>query len=114
MNPAEPFRPKRADWLQAGIVAAALFVLYAASAPRSVALEDDGLFILSSYFFGIEHPPCYPLFTLIGYLFTYLPFRSVAYRVHLASAMFGALTFGAAWLCARALVAGRWPAYLAA
>jgi Protein of unknown function (DUF2723) len=114
MIPADPFLPKRTDWLQAGLVAAALFALYAASSPRSVALEDDGLFILSSYFLGIEHPPGYPLFTLIGHLFTYLPFGSVAYRVHLASATFGALTGGAAWLCARALVEGRLPAYLAA
>jgi hypothetical protein len=111
---AEAFRPKRADWLQAGVVALALFALYAATAPRTVALEDDGLFILSSYFLGIEHPPGYPLFTLIGHLFTYLPFGSVAYRVHLASALFGALTCGAAWLCARALLEGRLPAYLAA
>ncbi|HSU64612.1 MAG TPA: DUF2723 domain-containing protein [Burkholderiales bacterium] len=114
MLPAEPFRPKRADWLQAAVVAAALFALYAATAPRTVALEDDGLFILSSYFLGIEHPPGYPLFTLIGHLFTYLPFGSVAYRVHLASALFGALTGGAAWLCARTLIGGRLPAYLAA
>jgi len=112
--PAEPFRPRRADWLQAGAVALALFALYAATAPRTVALEDDGLFILSSYFLGIEHPPGYPLFTLIGHLFTHLPFGSVAYRVHLASALFGALTAGAAWLCARSLIAGRLPAYLAA
>jgi hypothetical protein len=95
-------------------VAVALFAAYAATAPRTVALEDDGLFILSSYFLGIEHPPGYPLFTLIGHLFTHLPFGSVAYRVHLASALFGALTGGAAWLCARTLVAGRLPAYLAA
>src|SRR5438477_7810086 len=114
MLPAEPFRPKRADWLQAGVVALALFALYAWSAPRTVALEDDGLFILSSYFLGIEHPPGYPIFTLIGHLFTYLPFGAVAYRVHLASALFGALTGGAAWLCARALIDGRLPAYLAA
>ena len=111
--PAEPFRPRRSDWLQAGAVAVALFALYAATAPRTVALEDDGLFILSSYFLGIEHPPGYPLFTLIGHLFTYLPFGSVAYRVHLASALFGALTGGTAWLCARALIVGRLPAYLA-
>ena len=39
-------------------------------APRSVALEDDALFVLSSYFLGVEHPPGYPLFTLIGHLFT--------------------------------------------
>jgi len=114
MLPAEPFQAKRADWLQASAVALALFALYAATSPRTVALEDDGLFILSSYFLGIEHPPGYPLFTLIGHLFTYLPVGSVAYRVHLASALFGALSGGAAWLCARALVAGRLPAYLAA
>jgi asparagine N-glycosylation enzyme membrane subunit Stt3 len=77
-------------------------------------MEDDGLFILSSYFLGIEHPPGYPLFTLIGHLFTYLPFGSVAYRVHLASALFGALAGGAAWLCARSLIPGRLPAYFAA
>ena len=112
--PAEPFRPRRADWLRAVAVAVALFALYAATAPRTVALEDDGLFILSSYFLGIEHPPGYPLFTLIGHLFTYLPFGSVAYRVHLASALFGALTGGTAWLCARSLISGRLPAYLAA
>ena len=111
---AEPFRPQRADWLQAGLVALVLFALYAATASRTVAMEDDGLFILSSYFLGIEHPPGYPLFTLIGHLFTYLPFGSIAYRVHLASAFFGALSGGVAWLCARSLVAGRLPAYLAA
>ena len=66
MTPAPPFQPGRRDWLQAGALAAALFILYAASAPRTVALEDDGLFILSSYFLGIEHPPGYPLHTLLG------------------------------------------------
>ena len=114
MLPAEPFRPRRADWLQAAAVAVAIFTLYAATAARTVALEDDGLFILSSYFLGIEHPPGYPLFTWFGHLFTYLPFGSVAYRVHLASAMFGALTCAALWLCARSLIEGRLPAYLAA
>src|SRR5258706_309169 len=43
MLPAEPFRPRPADWLQAAAVAVALFALYAATAPRTVALEDDGL-----------------------------------------------------------------------
>jgi uncharacterized membrane protein len=114
MTPAQPFRPGRGDWLQAGALAAALFVLYAASAPRSVALEDDGLFVLSSYFLGIEHPPGYPLYTLLGKLFTLLPVGSVAYRVHLLSALFGAAACGLLWMCARTLVEGRAPAWLAA
>src|SRR3954464_13989867 len=108
------FTPRRSDWLEAGVIALVLVCLYAIAAPRSVALEDDGLFILSSYFLGIEHPPGYPLFTLIGHVFSGLPFGRVAYRVHLASAPFGALSCGMLWMCARALSLGRLPAYLAA
>lgn len=108
------FVPERKDWLEAAGVAVALFALYALTAPRTVSLEDDGLFVLSSYFLGIEHPPGYPLFTVIGHLFSQLPFGSVAYRVHLASALFGALSGAVLWLCARSVVAGRIPAYLAA
>ncbi len=104
----------RRDWLEAGVIALALFALYAATAPRTIALEDDGLFVLGAYFLGNGHPPGYPLFMLIGKLFTYLPFGSVAYRVHLVSAFFGGLTCAGLWLCARLLAPGRLPAYLAA
>jgi hypothetical protein len=114
MSPSGRFTPERSDWAQAALVAAALFALYALSSPRSVGSEDDGLFVLSSYFLGIEHPPGYPLFTLLAHPFTWLPFGSIAYRVHLASAFFGALSAAALWLCARSLVPGRAPAYLAA
>jgi hypothetical protein len=109
-----PFRPVAADWVHAALVAALLFGLYAATAPRTVALEDDALFVLSSYFLGIEHPPGFPLFTLLSHPFTWLPFGSVAYRVHLASAFFGALAGAAAWMCVRTLLESRLPAYVAA
>ena len=114
MSDAAQAAAQKGDWRHAAAVAAALFVLYAATSPRGVALEDDGLFILSSYFLGIEHPPGFPLHTLLGKLFTLLPFGSVAYRVHLLSALFGALTCGLLWMCARRLTEGRLPAYLAA
>ena len=114
LAPDLAFRPAKSDWGRAGVVAATLFILYALTSPRTVAVEDDGLFILSSYFLGVSHAPGYPLFTLAGKLFTLLPFGSVAYRVHLASAFFGALACGAAWLCARALTGARLPAYVAA
>ena len=100
--------------LAAGAVAAALFALYAASAPRTVALEDDGFFILSSYFLGVAHPPGYPLFTALGKLATLVPLGSVAYRVHLLSAAFGAASCAVLWLCARALLESRAAAALAA
>ena len=114
MFPNPTSASQKADWRHPAAIALGLFILYALTAPRTVALEDDGLFILSSYFLGVEHPPGYPLFTLIGHLFSQLPFGSVAYRVHLASAFFGAASGALAWLCARRLVPGRLPAYVAA
>lgn len=114
MARTQPFQPQRADWAQAGVVALLLLALYALTAPRTVALEDDGLFVLSSYFLGIEHPPGFPLYTLLGKLSTMLPFGSVAYRVHLLSGLFGGLTCGLLWMCARTLLEARVAAYVAA
>lgn len=110
----EPFRPARSDWLQAGAIALSLVVLYAVTAPRTIALEDDALFVLSSYFMSGAHPPGYPLHALLGKLFTLLPFGSIAYRVHLLSALFGGLSCGILWLCARTLFADRFLALFAA
>ena len=69
-----------------------IFSLFALSTSHDVLLEDDSLFVLTSYFYGIAHPPGYPLHTLLGKLFTFLPVGSIAFRVHLLSGFFGALT----------------------
>jgi len=97
----------RDEWPWPALVALVLLLVYAWCAPRTVALEDDGLFILASYFNGIAHPPGYPVFTLIGHLFSQLPFGSVAWRVHLVSALFGALTCAVLWGIVRSLVPSR-------
>lgn len=102
------------EWLHPVAVCLAMLAVYAATAPRTVALEDDGLFIMSSYFLGIEHAPGYPLHTLLGHLFTRLPFGSVAFRVHMLSAFFGALTCGVIWLCTQTLLRERLLAHFAA
>jgi len=78
----------RADRTQAAAAALAAFAVYALSAPHTIGLEDDALFILSSYFLGIEHPPGYPLFTLAGQLFTWLPFGTIPYRVKIRGPSF--------------------------
>jgi hypothetical protein len=95
-------------------VFAVLVSLYAYSAPRTVTLEDDGLFIMSSYFLGIDHPPGYPVHTLLGKLFTLLPVGSIAFRVHLLSGFFGALTCVAMWLVLRSLLGNAASAYTGA
>jgi len=104
----------KTQWHHLVVVFVALFSLYSYSAPRTVTLEDDGLFIMTSYFVGIDHPPGYPLHTLLGKLFTLLPVGSVAFRVHLLSAFFGALTCVVLWLVLRSLFANAVSAYTGA
>ena len=91
-----------------------LMAVYAWTSPRSVALEDDSLFALASYFWGVAHPPGYPLHTALGKLFTLFPIGSVAYRVHMLSAVLGAATCCLLYLIIRGLLEQRSYAYLAA
>ncbi len=60
-------------------------------APSVVTLFDDSLeFQLVTYQLGIAHPTGYPLYTILGKLFTFLPMGDVAWRVNLFSAVSGA------------------------
>ncbi len=80
------------DLVGLALLFAGAFVLYAASTPRSVMLEDDGLFITLATFASVGHPPGYPLYILLGHLASLAPFGSVAWRVHALSGLMGAFT----------------------
>lgn len=67
------------------------FILIYSLAP-TVYSGDSGLFTAASYFLGSAHPPAYPLYILLGKLFTFIPFGNIAFRVNLLAAVFGALT----------------------
>ena len=109
-----PLSPGRSD--AAALAAAVLgpLALYVATLPRTVVLEDDGLFLMAGVHLGIAHPPGYPLYTLIVHLFTRLPFLDAAFLGHLSSAVLGALACGAVYCCARLLRASPAPALTAA
>ena len=109
-----PLAAKRTDGLA---LAAAVFgplALYAATLPRTVVLEDDGLFLLAGVHLGVAHPPGYPIYTGILHLFTRLPFGDPAFLGHLSSAVLGSLACGAVYVCARLLRATAAPALTAA
>jgi hypothetical protein len=89
-------------------------LLFAATAPRGIALEDDASFVMTARFLGIAHPPGYPLYTLLAHLGTYLPLGSVAYRVHLVSGVLGAATCAVLWWIARTLTASPAVAFVSA
>ena len=96
----------------AALAAAVLgpLALYAATLPRTVVLEDDGLFLMAGAHLGVAHPPGYPVYTLLVHLFTRLPFGEPALLGHLSSAVLGALACGAVYACARLLGASCLPA----
>ena len=114
---AQGSAPLPAGRLDIAALAAAVLgplALYAATLPRTVVLEDDGLFLMAGVHLGVAHPPGYPIYTLIVHLFTRLPFGDAAVLGHLSSAVLGALACGAVYCCARLLRASRAPALTAA
>ncbi|HEX72992.1 MAG TPA: DUF2723 domain-containing protein, partial [Candidatus Hydrogenedentes bacterium] len=70
---------------------AAMAVYWRTLAP-TVTGEDSGEFITAAWSLGIPHPPGYPTWCMLAHLFTWLPWGSVAWRVNLMSAVFGAGT----------------------
>lgn len=88
--------------------------VYILTLSHTVALEDDGLFLMAGAHLGIAHPPGYPIYTLILHLFMQLPFGTPAFLGHLSSAVLGALACGGVYLCARLLGAAALPALAAA
>ena len=94
------------DTLAIATAVAGPLLLYMLTMPRTVALEDDGWFLIVGKFLGVGHPPGYPVHTMISNLFLKLPWGSPAQLGHLLSAIFGALACGAVYACARLLGAG--------
>ncbi len=70
-----------------------LAVLYMLTLATTItATGDSSEFVVSSYVLGVAHPPGYPLFTLVGHLFTYLPLFNMAYRINIFSMLFSMLS----------------------
>lgn len=84
-----------------------VFALYVRTLPPTVLDGDSGEFQYMVYILGVPHSTGYPLYILLGKLFTFLPFGDVAYRVNLFSACFAALSAPLVYMTARRLVADR-------
>ncbi len=55
--------------------------------PPSILMDDSGEMIAASFNLGLPHPPGYPLFDLLGNLFSRLPVGTVAFRFGLMSSL---------------------------
>ncbi len=69
------------------IMSVFIFLIYTVS--PSVNSGDSGEFITTSITLGIAHSPGYPLYSLVGKIFSYIiPFGNYAYRINLMNTVF--------------------------
>ncbi|MBU2568101.1 MAG: DUF2723 domain-containing protein [Elusimicrobia bacterium] len=71
-----------------------LFGIYLRTAPPTiVAYRDSSELIASAATLGIAHPSGYPLYVILGKIFTnIIPFGNIAYRINIMSVVFSGLT----------------------
>lgn len=74
------------------IIFFASFLFYIFNLAPTVTYGDSAEFVIGAHEMTIVHPSGYPLYLLLGKLFTFIPIGDIAYRVNLLSAFFGALT----------------------
>lgn len=90
-----PPRPALLAVASSALVALALYVFTAAP---DLTLVDSGELALAAATGGVAHPPGFPLFLLVGRLFSALPFATPARWLNLMSAFFVAGACGAVLL----------------
>lgn len=89
-------------------------VIYLYTLAPTILPADSGEFQFVAYVLGIAHPPGYPLYTMLGKLFTYLPVGDIAYRMNLMSAFFAALTLALVGRYVRSLTGSAFAGLMAA
>ena len=90
-----------APWRAGGLIAAT-FALYAATLLPGLGSGDTAEFQRVLPTLDVAHPTGYPLYTLLGWLWSWLPLGTVAWRISLFSAAAAALAVGALFGVARA------------
>jgi tetratricopeptide (TPR) repeat protein len=89
----------RRDKLAFVISFAVTFIGYLSTVAPSVTLEDSGEFLTAMRHLGVPHPPGYPIWTMLAWLWQWIvPVGNIAWRGNLMSAFFGALAIGLAGL----------------
>ncbi len=73
----------------------------------TVTFGDSGDFITAAYALRFAHPPGYPVFIILGKLFSLLPISGeIAYRINFMSAFFSTLSVGMVYILVLFLVSG--------
>ena len=86
------------------LVGAIAFGVYLATVyPGLTNIGDASKFSFVGKILGTPHAPGYPLYVWTSHLFSYLPWGSLAYRMNVLSALWGAVAVGLGYLIAHRL-----------
>ena len=83
--------PAASAILQIALPALSFLIYYLTLSPGVFGFDSAEL-ATGVFTWGIIHPPGYPLYLILGKIFSFLPFGDLAYRLNLMSAFFAALT----------------------
>lgn len=98
----------------AGLVTIFSFIIYLKTLAPTVTFLDSGDFLSAIYTLGIPHPPGYPLYTLLGKLFSFIPVGELGFRIALFSAFFAAIDNALLYLIVFKITKRHIPAIIAA
>ena len=102
-------KPSRTRALGALAVAALAFVVYLRTMyPGLVMFGDSPKFQFVGRIWGTPHNPGYPLYIVVSHVFGLLPIGTLAYRINLMSAVFGAIAAGLLALLVARLTRSAW------
>ena len=83
---------KTSRWIEFGLatlISCSALVVYIQTLSPTIDFIDSGELAAVTYTLGIAHPTGYPLFTLVGHIFSHLPLGlRVIYQMNLMSAIF--------------------------
>jgi 4-amino-4-deoxy-L-arabinose transferase-like glycosyltransferase len=92
------------DWKTISLgsaVSLVALILYLLTAARDVITGDTPDFLIAAKTLGVAHPPGYPLLSMLGHVFSWLPVGSTAFRIGLLAVVCStatvALVFATVW-----------------
>ncbi len=74
------------------LVALIAALVYVSTTPATIHADDSGETVVGCFRLDVPHPPGYPLYSLLGRIFCFIPMGSLAWRVNLLSVLLGAAT----------------------
>jgi 4-amino-4-deoxy-L-arabinose transferase-like glycosyltransferase len=104
----------RTNWFMAVLVTLSSALLYYLTAARDIVVGDTPELITAAVTLGVAHPPGYPLFTMLGHVFSWLPFGAIPFRLNLLSVVCDSLAVGFVYLIAVRLTRSQIAAAVAA